>query len=109
MDETAQEVYWPQVYVIAEGFPPPPPDVKTAETVIPSRRWEYQRMGIEDYMLLQMAQEKIHQRGQAGAPYQKRLDTLVRTVLTRRTDDRTLFRRKRLELVTLVEKLTTPR
>ena len=36
------------------GYPEPPEDVKTAETVIPSRRWQHVRMGIEDYMNLLM-------------------------------------------------------
>ena len=43
------------VYPNHPRYPKPPKDVHTAEQVIPSRRWEYVRMGIEDYMLLKMA------------------------------------------------------
>ena len=99
------EIYWPFVYPIGEGYPPPPDDVKTAETVIPSRRWEYTRMGIEDYMLLSMAREKIDALGDAGAAHQKQLDDIVSIVLTDFADNRRLFRAKRRELVELVERL----
>jgi hypothetical protein len=105
IDESPQEIYWPQVYVIGKGFPAPPPEVQTAETVIPSRRWEYQRLGIEDYMLLQMAQDRIREVGSKGAPLQQQLDALVVAVLTNRIQDRGLFQQKRAELVALVEKL----
>ncbi len=106
IDETPAEVYWPQVYPIGQGFPAPPADIKTAETVIPSRRWEYQRMGIEDYMLLKMAQDKISKLGPKGANYQKQLDAIVKTVLTNRIQDRTVFHSQRATLVALVEKLS---
>jgi hypothetical protein len=81
-----------------------PPDVVTAEVVIPSRRWEYSRMGTEDYMLLKMAQDKIAELGAAGNPYRNQLRRIIRDVLTHR-ENRILFRAKRRELVELVEKL----
>jgi len=104
-DASLGEVYWPFVYPIGEGYPPPPDDVKTAEKVIPSRRWEYVRMGIEDYMLLSMARDKIEALGDAGIRHRKQLDDIVKMVLTTRGSDRRLFRTQRRELVELVEKL----
>jgi hypothetical protein len=83
----------------------PPDDVRTAKTVIPSRRWQHVRMGIEDYMLLKMARERIDSLGDDGAAYRRQLDELVRTVLTNRVSDRGVFRSKRRELVELVEEL----
>ncbi len=62
-------------------------------------------MGIEDYMLLAMARERIDALGDAGAAHRKRLDEIVKTVITNRTTDRRLFRSKRLALVKLVEEL----
>ena len=105
IDETIHETYWPFVYTITERRPAPG-DVKTAEKVIPSRRWEYVRMGIEDYMLLVMAKEKIDALGKAGASHQETFDGIVKTVLTNRAGDRNLFRTKRRKLVELVEKLS---
>ena len=104
--ENVQQNYWPMVYTNHPKYPPPPDDVKTAEIVVPSRRWEYVRMGIEDYMLLGMAQERIAALGNAGASYRKKLHGIVKTVITNRTADRQLFRRKRRELVELVEELS---
>lgn len=99
------EYYSPFVYTIQENYPDLPAEVKTAERVIPSRRWEYTRVGIEDYMLLKMAKERIEALGRMGEPYQKKLDEIVKTVLTTRAKDRKLFRAKRLELIKLVEAL----
>ena len=107
-DASLGEVYWPFVYPIGEGYPPPPDDVKTAEKVIPSRRWEYTRMGIEDYMLLSMARDKIEALGGERAAYRQRLHEIVKTVITNRTTDRRLFRARRRELVELVEALSRP-
>ena len=104
-DASTGEVYWPFVYPIGEAYSSPPDDVKTAEEVIPSRRWEYTRMGIEDYMLLSMARDKIDALGDEGEAYRRRLHEIVKTVLTNRTTDRRLFRAKRRELVELVEEL----
>jgi len=103
--ENVNQHYWPMVYTNHPKYPPLPDDVKTAESVIPSRRWEYVRMGIEDYMLLAMAKEKIDALGDEGAAHRKRLDEIVKTVITNRKTDRRLFRSKRLELVKLVEEL----
>lgn len=105
--ETVEQNYWPMVYVIGPDYPEPAADVKTAEKVIPSRRWEYVRMGIEDYMLLAMARERIAALGDPGRQYQQQLDKIVRTVLTIRTKDRKLFREKRRELVKLVEEVSS--
>ena len=99
--------YWPFVYTNQENDPDVPADVETAEKVIASRRWEYARMGIEDYMLLKMAQEKIESLGTSGTSYQQKLDEIVKTVLTSRAEDRYLFRAKRRELVDLVEALVS--
>jgi hypothetical protein len=104
--ETVSQVYWPLVYHLGPQYPAPPPDIQTSENVIPSRRYEYVRMGIEDYMLLEMAQDEIDALGGGGAAFQQQLDDLVMTVLTNRADDRMLFRQKRQELVDLVETLT---
>jgi hypothetical protein len=95
--------YFPLVYPIAPGYPRPPPDIRTAERVVPSRRWQHVRMGIEDYMLLKMARERIAVLGDSGRTYQGRLDEIIRTVLTNRDRDRALFRAKRRELVELLE------
>jgi hypothetical protein len=96
--------YWPQVYPAGAGFPPPPPDVKTSEIVVPSRRWEYQRMGIEDYMLLTMAQQRIHKLAALGGAGRQKLDRIVNDVLAA-PGDRKLFRQKRGELIALLEEL----
>ena len=103
--ETVQQNYWPMVYPISPRYPDPPDDVQTAEQVVPSRRWEYVRMGIEDYMLLRMARKRIDQLGAAGSVHRRKLDEIVRTVITNRDSDRSLFRAKRKELLTLVEAL----
>jgi hypothetical protein len=105
-EEMVGQDYWPMVYPVGGAYTRPPEDVRTAETVLPSRRWQYTRMGIEDYMLLKMAREKIESLGEAGETYQKQLDEIVKTVLTTRAKDRGLFRAKRRELVELVENLT---
>ena len=89
----------------AIGHPEPLDEIKTAETVIPSRRWQHVRMGIEDYMLLRMARERIDSLGDDGTAYRNQLDELIRTVLTNRAADRGLFRAKRKELVEMVEAL----
>jgi len=103
--ETVQQNYWPMVYPISPRYPDPPDDVQTAEQVVPSRRWEYVRMGIEDYMLLRMARKRIDQLGAAGSVHRRKLDEIVRTVITNRDSDRSLFRAKRKELLRLVEAL----
>jgi hypothetical protein len=97
--------YWPMVYPIGEGYPDLPEDVQTEEKVIPSRRWEYTRMGIEDYMLLKMARDRIEELGDAARSQKQRLDEIVKTAIVNRDQDRTLFRAKRKELVLLVEEL----
>lgn len=61
-------------------------------------------MGIEDYMLLKMAQDNIDKMGAGGNAYKKQLDAIVKSVLKNRYD-RKLFHRKRKELVELVEAL----
>jgi len=105
-DESIHNVYWPMVYPIGPPrYPDPPPDVQTAEKVVPSRRWRYTRMGIEDYMLLKMARERIEKRGKAGETHQQTLDEIIKTVADTRDSDRKLFRQKRKELVVLVELL----
>jgi len=105
-DEDIGQVYWPMVYPIGPPrYQKPPPDVQTAEQVVPSRRWRYVRMGIEDYMLLKMAQERIEELGENGAAHQQALDGIIKTVAVNRDSDRELFRRKRRELVELVEML----
>lgn len=104
-EESVGQAYFPMVYCIGPGYPEPPDDVRTAETVIPSRRWQHVRMGIEDYLLLRMARERIDALGDAGSAYRRQLDELVRTVLTNRISDRDLFRAKRRELVEMVEGL----
>ncbi|MBI4243292.1 MAG: hypothetical protein HY606_04300 [Planctomycetes bacterium] len=103
-DENIYDSYWPFVYVITDEYPVPA-DVKTSEKFIPSRRWEYARMGIEDYMLLKMAQERIASLGDAGNSWQSEFEKILGTVLTTRAKDRNLFRAKRRELVELIEKL----
>jgi hypothetical protein len=98
------------VYTIpdSQGHPAPP-DVGTAETVIPSRRWEYRRMGIEDYLLLQKARQRIAQLKPAKQPmYELKLDNMVKTVtlkLPKRTsyEQRLMFRRTKQELIALIE------
>ncbi len=102
-DETNQVYYLPMIYLNTDQQNLPP-DVVTAEVVIPSRRWEYSRMGTEDYMLLKMAQDKIDELGAAGNPYRNQLRRIIRDVITHR-ENRILFRAKRRELVELVEKL----
>ena len=102
-DETNQVYYLPMIYLNTDQQNLPP-DVVTAEVVIPSRRWEYSRMGTEDYMLLKMAQDKIEELGAAANPYRDQLRRIIRDVLTHR-ENRILFRAKRRELVELVEKL----
>ena len=96
------------VYKIHKAYPPPPKDVKTAERLIPSRRWEYVRMGIEDYMLLGMARDKIKALGDAGDAYAYRqeLENIIKVVMENRTNDRELFRTERRKLLELVEKLS---
>ena len=103
--ETVEQNYWPMVYPIGPGYQKPPADVTTAEKIVPSRRWEYVRMGIEDYMLLAMAKARIDALGARGATHRKRLDAIIKTVVTNRSADRRLFREKRGELVKLVEQL----
>jgi len=105
-------LFYPMVYTIPDlQGNPPPPDVKTAETIIPSRRWEYTRMGIEDYILLQMARQGIAQlKAAEQTEYQTTLDSIVKTTtltLPTRTsyDGRQMFRQKRRELIKLVEEL----
>jgi hypothetical protein len=107
------QAYYPMVYTVSADSPPPP-DVGTAETVIPSRRWEYTRMGIEDYLLLQMAQRQIAALAPGPrARYAHKLDGIVRTVLdalpalpaATSEDDRLAFRQKRAELLQMVEEL----
>ncbi|MBI3920738.1 MAG: hypothetical protein HY318_04905 [Armatimonadetes bacterium] len=107
-EEPAGAAYYPMVYPVGPGYPQPPAEVRTSETVIPSRRWEYVRMGIEDYTLLAMARERIAKLGSRGAKYQSRLDGILDGVLINRAKDRKLFRRKRRELVELVEALAKP-
>ena len=85
-------------------YPEPPDDAKTTEIVIPSRRWRHVRMGIEDYILLRMAQERIDSLGDDGTAYRHQLDELLRVVLTNRASDRGLFRSKRRELVELLDR-----
>ncbi len=101
-DNQSQD-YWPMVYPNGMAYPALPTGISTSEEAIPSRRWEYVRMGIEDYMLLDLAQQKIDALGGGGAAFQTQLDNLVMTVLVNRDDDRDLFRQKRKELVELVE------
>ena len=102
-EEAINDVYWPMVYPVGPPrYPEPPADVQTAEKVIPSRRWEYVRMGIEDYMLLKMASERIEKLGNAGARHQRTLDEIIKSVVMNRDSDRELFRRKRRELVEFV-------
>ena len=104
--ETVQQNYWPMVYPVGPPrYPAPPADVKTAEKVIPSRRWEYVRMGIEDYMLLTMARNRIAALGDRGAKHRKQFHDIVKSVITNRDADRRLFRKKRRELLKLVEEL----
>ena len=103
--ETVEHYYWPMVYPIGPGYPEPPTDVRTAETVVPSRRWEYVRMGIEDAMLLHLAKERIAALGEAGAAHRDELQQIVKAVITNRDTDRGLFRTKRRELLVLVETL----
>ena len=102
---TEKATYFPMVYPNAEGYPAPPSDVQTAEKVIPSRRWEHVRMGIEDYMLLKMAEQRIDMLGSAGAAQKRILDEIVKTVIINRDTNRKLFRQKRRELMELVEGL----
>ena len=104
--ETVEQNYWPMVYPIGPGYPEPPADVKTAEKVVPSRRWEYVRMGTEDYMLLAMAEERIDALGDRGAALRKEFREIVKTVIINRSADRRLFREKRRQLVELVEKMS---
>jgi len=106
-DEPIGTAYYPMVYCQGPGYPAPPADVQTDETVIPSRRWRHVRMGIEDYMLLRMARERIAALGDAGAKHQVQLDEIVITVLKNRSVDRSLFRDQRRELVELVERLVS--
>ncbi|MFH0964948.1 MAG: hypothetical protein V2A58_13190 [Planctomycetota bacterium] len=106
ISENVEQNYWPMVYTNGPKYPAPPDDVKTAEKVIPSRRWEYVRMGIEDYMLLRMAEGRIARLGEAGEAYRQRLHDIVKAVITNRAADRRLFREKRGELVELVETLS---
>ena len=106
IDENVDQHYWPMVYTNHPKYPPVPDDVKTAERLIPSRRWEYVRMGIEDYMLLSMARERTDALGESAASERRRLDRIVKTVLTNRSTDRKLFRARRRELVELVEELS---
>ncbi len=97
--ETVEQNYWPMVYPNHPRYPRPPEDVQTAEQVIPSRRWEYVRMGIEDYMLLKMAHER------ADSSARRKLQEILKTVIINRDTDRALFRAKRRELLELVESL----
>ena len=103
--ETVEQNYWPMVYPNHPRYPTPSADVKTAEQVIPSRRWEYVRMGIEDYMLLKMARDHIDERGEADTEAKRKLNEIVKTVIANRDADRALFRAKRRELLELVEVL----
>ena len=105
IDETIHETYWPMVYTNHPKYPSVPDDVRTAERVIPSRRWEYVRMGIEDYMLLAMARKRIDALGARGAEHRRQLRDIVKTVITNSHADRRLFREGRRELVELVEEL----
>lgn len=105
IDEDVSQVYWPQVYTISERFPAAA-DVKTQERIIPSRRWEYQRMGIEDYMLLSIARDRIAEIGTEAPRYRQKLETIVREALTESAQNRRLFRKKHLELLELVEQLS---
>jgi len=103
--ETVEQNYWPMVYPNHPRYPKLPDDVKTAETIIPSRRWEYVRMGIEDYMLLKMGRERIEKLGKKGATKKRQLDDIIKVVVINRDTDRDLFRAKRVELLELVEAL----
>lgn len=102
-------LFFPMVDTIGKNSPAPV-DVKTAEIVIPSRRWEYTRMGIEDYMLLKMAQDRIASIEPARrAAYQQQLDAVLKTALSDlpnanpSPESRRTFRVQRLELIRLVE------
>ena len=105
------EMFFPLVYTIPPRKGKTPPDIKTAETVIPSRRLEHVRMGIEDYMLLRIAQEKISKlKGLKSATYRRKLANLVRSVtltlpkkISRK--ERKSFRRKRVTLIKMIESL----
>ncbi len=106
------EQFYPLVYTVPDvrGYPVPS-DVKTSEMVIPSRRLEYVRMGIEDYMLLKMAQEKISKLGKdSKSKFQLELDALVKSVtkdLPKHTSNkmRREFRNSRKLLINLIERL----
>jgi hypothetical protein len=104
-------LFFPMVDTISKKTPAPA-DVKTAEIVIPTRRWEHTRMGIEDYMLLKLVQDGIASTGPARrAAYQQQLDAILKTALSNLPDanpsieTRRTFRLKRLELIRLVETL----
>ena len=60
-------------------------------------------MGIEDYMLLTMARERIAERGAAAS--RRTLEEILKTVIVNRDTDRALFRARRRELLELVETL----
>lgn len=62
-------------------------------------------MGIEDYMLLKMVEQRIDILGSAGAAQKLILDEIVKTVIINRDTNRKLFRQKRRELMQLVEGL----
>jgi hypothetical protein len=105
-------LFYPMVDTISARSPAPA-DVKTAEIVIPTRRWEHTRMGIEDYMLLRLARERIAALPQAERDeYSKKLDQLVKDVLSNLPDanpsrkSRSEFRGKRRELMEMVGALS---
>ena len=62
-------------------------------------------MGIEDYMLLKMARERIDAVGHRTLAQMRKLNEILKTVIDNRDTDRALFRAKRRELLELVESL----
>ena len=105
------ELYFPLVYTIPPRKGATPSDIKTAETVIPSRRLAYNRMGIEDYMLLRMARKKISKlQGDEKKEYRKKLLDIVKSAILTLPREasykkRNDFRMKRVELIKMIESM----
>ena len=82
----------PSLYSAVYTLTGAPKDVSRAEKIIPSKRWEAWREGVEDYTYLFMLRERIQaHRGEAGArtraaTAQRALDSAVANVLADAND-----------------------
>lgn len=70
------------LYAVIYTLEGAPPDISRAEKIIPSRRWEAWREGVEDYTWLWL----LRQRGQDDPTARRTVDEAVRAVLAEPDD-----------------------